>query len=154
MAKIVEVRRRSHSKTSYSVKDRLGRASLTRTSIELAASIDKVGLLQPIVVCQSTQDGKWEILLGQRRLPGAQGPQARQISRRPILDERVDEAEAKAISITENLIRQRLSGAELIDGITFLYNKYGDRDWLYTRQRVFRTMTCVTMSSIHVSYRR
>ena len=37
----------------------------------------------------------------------------------------MDEAEAKAISITENLIRRNLSGPELIDGITFLYNKYG-----------------------------
>ena len=42
------------------------------------------------------------------------------------LDDRVDEAEAKAISITENLVRRNLSGPELIDGITFLYNKYGN----------------------------
>ena len=43
-----------------------------------------------------------------------------------MLDERVDEAEAKAISITENLVRRNLSGPDLIDGITFLYNKYGN----------------------------
>jgi ParB family chromosome partitioning protein len=42
-----------------------------------------------------------------------------------VLDERVDEGEAKAISITENLIRRNLHGTELIDGITFLYNMYG-----------------------------
>ena len=36
-----------------------------------------------------------------------------------------EEREAKAISITENLIRRRLSGKELKDGILYLYNIYG-----------------------------
>ena len=89
---------------------------------QLVASIDKVGLLQPIVVCKSTEVGKWEILTGQRRFL------AHKILKRDsitaaVVDGRVDEAEAKAISITENLIRRkRLAGTELIDGITFLYN--------------------------------
>ena len=35
---------------------------------ELAASIEKYGLLQPIVVCKSAgHPGKWEIVAGQRR---------------------------------------------------------------------------------------
>ena len=38
---------------------------------------------------------------------------------------RVDEGQAKAISITENLIRRQLSGKELKDGILYLYNLYG-----------------------------
>jgi len=91
---------------------------------QLAESIDKQGLLQPIVVCESTQPGKWEILTGQRRFLAHKILKRDKISA-AVLDERVDEAEAKAISITENLIRRSLSGAELIDGITFLYNKYG-----------------------------
>jgi ParB family chromosome partitioning protein len=91
---------------------------------QLAASIDKQGLLQPIVVCEATQPGKWEILTGQRRFL-AHKFLKRDVITAAVLDERVDEAEAKAISITENLIRRALSGAELIDGITFLYNKYG-----------------------------
>lgn len=91
---------------------------------ELAQSIGKQGLLQPIVVCRSTQAGKWEILLGQRRFL------AHRILKRitinaAVLDERIGEAEAKAISITENLMRLDLSGSDLIDGVTFLYNKYG-----------------------------
>lgn len=90
----------------------------------LAASIEKQGLLQPIVVCESEEAGKWEILTGQRRFL-AHKHLKRDTITAAILDERVDEAEAKAISITENLIRRALSGAELIDGITFLYNKYG-----------------------------
>lgn len=91
---------------------------------QLAESIAKQGLLQPIVVCVSAEAGKWEILLGQRRFLAHKMLKADTITA-AILDERVDEAEAKAISITENLLRRNLSGSELIDGITFLYNKYG-----------------------------
>ena len=35
---------------------------------ELAESIKKQGLLQPIVVCPAEKEGKYEILLGQRRV--------------------------------------------------------------------------------------
>jgi ParB family chromosome partitioning protein len=91
---------------------------------KLAESIEKQGLLQPIVVCEAAESGKWEILTGQRRFLAHRMLKKSTITA-AVLDERVDEAEAKAISITENLIRRSLSGTELIDGITFLYNKYG-----------------------------
>jgi ParB family chromosome partitioning protein len=91
---------------------------------QLAESIEKQGLLQPIVVCEATQSGKWEILTGQRRFL-AHKMLKRDAITAAVLDERVEEAEAKAISITENLIRRNLSGPELIDGVTFLYKKYG-----------------------------
>lgn len=90
---------------------------------QLAESIEKQGLLQPIVVCPIGPD-RWEILTGQRRFL-AHRMLGRETITAAVLDEPVEEAEAKAISITENLIRRKLSGAELIDGITFLYNKYG-----------------------------
>ena len=91
----------------------------------LAESIRRQGLLQPIVVCKAERDGKWEILSGQRRYL-AHKLLKRESINTAVLDARVDEAEAKAISITENLVRRNLSGPELIDGITFLYNKYGN----------------------------
>lgn len=91
---------------------------------QLAESIKKQGLLQPIVVCKATQVGKWEILTGQRRFL-AHKMLKRDVITAAVLDERVEEAEAKAISITENLIRRNLSGPELIDAVTFLYKKYG-----------------------------
>jgi ParB family chromosome partitioning protein len=90
---------------------------------QLADSIDKQGLLQPIVVCETDRPGKWEILTGQRRFL-AHKHLRRDVISAAILDDKVDEAEAKAISITENLVRRAVSGPELIDGITFLYNKY------------------------------
>lgn len=92
---------------------------------ELAKSIEAQGLLQPIVVCPARQPNKWEILTGQRRFL-AHKMLKRDIIAAAVIDERVEEAEAKAISITENLIRRKLSGKELIDGVTYLYNKYAN----------------------------
>ena len=91
---------------------------------QLARSIDAQGLLQPIVVCPARQPEKWEILTGQRRFLAHKLLKRANIAA-AVIDERVEEAEAKAISITENLIRRKLSGKELIDGVTYLYKIYG-----------------------------
>ncbi len=91
---------------------------------ELARSIEIQGLLQPIVVCQAREEGKWEILTGQRRFLAHKHLGKEKISA-AVLDERVDEGQAKAISITENLIRRQLTGKELKDGVNVLYNFYG-----------------------------
>lgn len=87
---------------------------------ELANSIKVQGLLQPIVVCESKeQPEKWEILTGQRRFLAHKRLRKQSITA-AILDGHVDEQTAKAISITENLIRRKLSGKDLIDGVTYL----------------------------------
>ena len=94
---------------------------------DLVNSIRTLGLLQPIVVCKakkSEDSDKWEILAGQRRFLAHKLLNLDTIST-IVLDGRVTEEEAKAISITENLIRRKLTSKELIDGITFLYNRYG-----------------------------
>lgn len=91
---------------------------------ELARSIEIQGLLQPIVVCPSDERNTWEILTGQRRFLAHKMLKRNSITA-AVLDERVDEGEAKAISITENLLRRKLTGKELIDGVTFLHNIYG-----------------------------
>ncbi len=91
---------------------------------ELAHSIRAQGLLQPIVVCPAQEEGKWEILTGQRRFLAHKFLEKETISA-AVLDQRVPESEAKAISITENLMRRKLSGKELTDGILFLYKLYG-----------------------------
>lgn len=91
---------------------------------DLAMSIETQGLLQPIVVCTARDSRKWEILTGQRRFL-AHKRLRRQVIAAAVLDERVDEGQAKAISITENLIRRQLSGKELKDGILYLYKLYG-----------------------------
>ena len=110
---------------------------------ELAKSIDVQGLLQPIVVCAARSEGKWEILTGQRRFL-AHKLLKRQTIPAAVLDARVDEREAKAISITENLMRRKLSGKELKDGILYLYNIYGSVNDVVTatglRGRRYRIM--------------
>ena len=107
-----------------------GQARLSKTGKdveELAESISVQGLLQPILVCEARRPGKWEILVGQRRFL-AHKMLKREAIAAAVLDSRVEEGEAKAISITENLIRRRLSGKELKDGIRYLYNIYGSVD--------------------------
>lgn len=91
---------------------------------DLVDSIRTQGLLQPIVVCPAREPRKWEILTGQRRFLAHKQLKEDRIAA-AVLDERVDESEAKAISITENLVRRKLTGQELKDGIFHLYNRYG-----------------------------
>ena len=91
---------------------------------ELADSIRQVGLLDPIVVCESETPGKFEIITGQRRFMAHQELQLDKIMA-AVLDERVDETMAKVLSVTENLVRRDLNSADLIDACTHLYHKYG-----------------------------
>ena len=90
---------------------------------ELAKSIEVQGLLQPIVVCEARAQGKWEILTGQRRFLAHRKLNKEKIAA-AVLDSRVNESHAKAISITENLMRRKLTSKELKDGILYLYNIY------------------------------
>lgn len=92
---------------------------------ELAESIRVMGLLEPIVVCPSSQEkGKYEILTGQRRFLAHKQLKKKTIMA-TVLEGHVSEEDAKAISLTENLIRRDLSLKELIDACTSLYKKYG-----------------------------
>lgn len=91
---------------------------------DLATNIEVQGLLQPIVVCPARRRGQWEILTGQRRFLAHKVLGRKTISA-AVMDERVDEAKAKTISIVENLIRRNLSGTELKNGILHLYEIYG-----------------------------
>src|SRR5438552_3518111 len=91
---------------------------------ELAASIDKIGQLEPIVVAPSSEKGKFEILTGQRRFLACKQLKKDKILA-CILEERVDEIEAKVISLTENLLRLDINRKDLIDACTMLYRKYG-----------------------------
>lgn len=92
---------------------------------ELAESIRKQGLLQPICVCPSKDSpGSYEVLIGQRRLAAHQLLGKSTITA-SIFDEYVGETEAKVISLTENMVRTDMSTKDCIDVCTWLYNKYG-----------------------------
>ena len=94
---------------------------------ELADSIRKIGLLEPIVVCPADKPGKYEIITGQRRFLAHQELKKETILA-AVLDEKVDETTAKVLSISENLVRRDLNRRDLIDacraamrGESFLY---------------------------------
>ena len=124
MAKIVEYRELSLNDLVIG-KGQVRTSDIGKDIDQLADSIRVQGLLQPIVVCESRENsGKWEILTGQRRFLAHKLLEKQTITA-AILDGHVDEQTAKAISITENLIRRKLSGKELIDGVTYLYRMYG-----------------------------
>lgn len=91
---------------------------------ELADSIRAVGLLEPIVVCESDTPGKYEIITGQRRFLAHKELKKPKIMA-AILDQRVDEPTAKILSVTENLVRRDLNSRDLIDVCTYLYKRYG-----------------------------
>lgn len=91
---------------------------------ELAESIRKIGLLEPIVVCPAEKEGKYEVLTGQRRLLAHKLLKLQTI-RATVRPERVDDAQAKALSLTENLVRRDLHSRDLIDACTALFKKYG-----------------------------
>jgi ParB family chromosome partitioning protein len=100
------------------------RVDLSTGIDELAASIRKQGLLQPIVVIAQS-NGRYEILAGQRRFLAHQKLGYKTI--RAIVREEasVDESTKVAISLTENLVRRENSQRELIDACTKLFRQYG-----------------------------
>ena len=91
---------------------------------ELADSIAKVGLLEPIVVSPTEEEGKYEIVTGQRRFL-AHKELGKDTILAAVLSERVDEITAKVLSVTENLVRRNLHSSDLIDVCTYLYKHYG-----------------------------
>ena len=108
---------------------RIGEAQARLTRIgehidELAQSIKKQGLLQPIVVCPGDADGTWEILMGQRRFLACKELGYETI-RASIIPEKMNKFEAIALSLSENLIREDLNRKDAIDACTALYKKYG-----------------------------
>jgi ParB family chromosome partitioning protein len=90
---------------------------------ELAQSIAKQGLLEPIVVAP-VGDGTYEILAGQRRVLAHQHLGYSSIQAK-VLTEKMDEAAKQAISATENLVRIDPPTRAKINLCTTLYRRYG-----------------------------
>ena len=90
---------------------------------DLARSIHKVGLLEPIVVAP-LDEGRYEIITGQRRFLACQqlGFETIQAG---ILESRPQDGVAKAISLTENMVREDMAQKDYIDACTTLYHRYG-----------------------------
>ena len=90
---------------------------------DLARSIQAVGLLEPIVVAPM-DDGGYEVITGQRRYLAVERLGWTSISA-GILDYRPDGDLSKAISLTENMVREGMASKDYIDACTKLFHRYG-----------------------------
>lgn len=107
--------------------------SITRNIEELMLSIEKHGLLQPVVLCPQQSGDKLEVLAGQRRVL-AHEKLGRQTILGVVFDRPIDPVEAMVISLTENALREEMEDTDYIDACDELYNRYG-------------TMTAVTQKT-------
>lgn len=105
-----------------------GQVRLRKVNEQLDDLVDSIrlhGLLEPIVVCEDRgSPDRFEILMGQRRVLAHQRL-GRSTILAAIIDQPVDLETARALSLTENLIRRDLDSKDIIDACTALYRKYG-----------------------------
>ena len=87
---------------------------------ELAQSIQQQGLLQPIVVREKPAGG-YELIAGERRMRAAQRAGLSQI---PVVVRHVDDQEASALALIENIQREDLSALEEALGLARLRDEF------------------------------
>ena len=90
---------------------------------ELAENIKAVGLINAITVCEG-ENGKYELIAGQRRYLAHQHLDAETI-RANVLERRLTDEEKRKISVSENITIKPPSRADYIDACTDLYRRYG-----------------------------
>ncbi len=93
---------------------------------ELAASLRKTGMLQPILVRrleEESEDGPlYEIVAGERRWRAAQAAGLHEV---PVIERRLEDAEALEIALVENVQRRDLSPIEEARGYRRLMDEFG-----------------------------
>jgi len=89
---------------------------------ELVESILKYGLLQPIVVFQ--EGDKYNLIIGQRRVKAFLKLKKKEIQA-VILPVKPDEEHLKILSLSENIHRVEVNRADIVEVISYLYNKHG-----------------------------
>jgi ParB family chromosome partitioning protein len=94
---------------------------------ELATSIKTVGLLQPVVLRGSYEDGPpWELIVGQRRYLAYKHLRRRTIP--AVFLGVVDDTEAVIRSLVENVVRVELDHPDAERAVTLLYTQLGRDD--------------------------
>jgi ParB family chromosome partitioning protein len=92
----------------------------TESLEELAASIKEKGIVQPIIV-RSLGSDKYEMIAGERRLRASR---LAGLSEVPAIVKEVDDAEAMALAITENIQREDLNAIELARAYSILTDQF------------------------------
>lgn len=88
---------------------------------ELAASIESQGLMQPIVVRPRPRGG-YELIAGERRWRAAQRAG---VDRIPAIVREVDDSQAMAMALIENIQREALTPLEEASGLRRLLDEFG-----------------------------
>ena len=88
---------------------------------ELAASIESQGLMQPIVV-RPRAGGGYELIAGERRWRAAQRAG---VDRIPAIVREVDDSQAMAMALIENIQREALTPLEEASGLRRLLEEFG-----------------------------
>ena len=89
---------------------------------ELAESIKKYGLLQPVVLRGSHGNPPYELIVGQRRFLAHRALRKNTI--RAVFSGDLKDVEAKILSLSENMQRVELNHADKAEAITVLYLRY------------------------------
>jgi ParB family chromosome partitioning protein len=89
---------------------------------ELADSIQKNGVVQPVVVRPAEEEGKYVLILGERRLRASKMAGKETI---PAIVRRVSEQQAAEMTVIENLQRQDLNCLEQAEAFRVLSQKFG-----------------------------
>lgn len=88
---------------------------------ELAASIQQIGIIQPITLRQ-IEDHKFQIIAGERRWRAARMAGLDEV---PVLIKEVTDEQAAALALIENLQREDLDPIEVAEGCKKLIERYG-----------------------------
>ncbi len=88
---------------------------------ELAESIKSRGLLQPIIVRETSGEGHYQIVAGERRWRAAQRAQLHQV---PVIIKDFDDKTAYELAIIENIQREQLNAWEEGEGYRRLVDDY------------------------------
>lgn len=100
---------------------------------ELADSIEKNGIMQPIIVRPSPkQQGQYEIIAGERRWRAAQLANLHQV---PVIIRDVEDQLALELALVENIQRKDLTALEEASGYQRLIDEFG-----YTQETLARTV--------------
>lgn len=89
--------------------------------IELAESIKKNGIIQPVVV-RKVSDSRYEIIAGERRWRAARKAGLEEI---PVLIKDLDDSKALLVSLIENIQREDLNPVEEATAIQKLIDEFG-----------------------------
>jgi ParB family chromosome partitioning protein len=94
---------------------------------ELVESIQKYGLLQPIVVFQ--EGDKFDLIIGQRRLRAfkelkKKDPLKFNKISAIVLPQKLEDEQLKILSLSENIHRVELNREDIVEVISYLYNRH------------------------------